>query len=334
MSRVVVLGAGVSGHTAAAFARKWLGHGDEVVVVSPKPSYNWIPSNIWVGVGLMPPAKVTFPLAPVYERARIDFKQARAVEIHPEGRDGDSSPYVVVESTTAAQDGHALGHDRQVGRPEHRGHAARCRRAHPHGGEEQLDRRIALAAADLVTHSPVTEKHVGPQGMTLAELCEAALTVSDNTAANALLASFGGPLALTSYARSLGDTVTRFDRAEPGLNEATPGDPRDTTTPAAMLGNLHRLVLGDALAPGSRARLTSWLVADTTGNARIRAGLPKAWRVGDKTGGGNHAVANDVAVAWPPGRAPLLLSVYYAESSASVDQRNAVIAEAARIVAA
>jgi beta-lactamase class A len=170
--------------------------------------------------------------------------------------------------------------------------------------------------------------------MTLAELCEAALTVSDNTAANALLASFGGPPALTSYARSLGDTVTRLDRAEPDLNEATPGDPRDTTTPAAMLGNLHRLVLGDALAPGSRARLTSWLAANTTGSARIRAGLPKEWRVGDKTGSGNHAVANDVAVAWPPGRAPLLLSVYYAESSASADQRNAVIAEAARIVAA
>jgi sulfide:quinone oxidoreductase len=105
MSRVVVLGAGVAGHTAAAFARKWLGRNDEVVVVSPLPTYNWIPSNIWVGVGLMTPAKVTFPLAPVYERARIDFKQARATEIHPEGRDGDSSAYVVVESTKAGQAG-------------------------------------------------------------------------------------------------------------------------------------------------------------------------------------------------------------------------------------
>jgi sulfide:quinone oxidoreductase len=105
MSRVVVLGAGVSGHTAAAFARKWLGRSDEVVVVSPQPHYNWIPSNIWVGVGLMTPAKVTFPLAPVYERAQIDFRQARATEIHPEGRDGDSTPYVVVESTQAGRAG-------------------------------------------------------------------------------------------------------------------------------------------------------------------------------------------------------------------------------------
>jgi sulfide:quinone oxidoreductase len=105
MSRVVVLGAGVSGHTAAAFARKWLDRRDEVIVVSPLPHYNWIPSNIWVGVGLMPPSKVTFPLAPVYERAGIEFKQARAVAIHPEGRDGDPTPFVVVESTRAGQEG-------------------------------------------------------------------------------------------------------------------------------------------------------------------------------------------------------------------------------------
>lgn len=105
MGRVVVLGAGVSGHTAAAFLRKWLDRRDEVVVVSPQPNYNWIPSNIWVGVGLMPQSKVTFPLAPVYERAGIQFQQARAVAIHPEGRDGDPSPFVVIESTRPGQNG-------------------------------------------------------------------------------------------------------------------------------------------------------------------------------------------------------------------------------------
>ncbi len=105
MARVVVLGAGVSGHTAASFLRKWLGRGDDVVVVSPKPTYNWIPSNIWVGVGLMRPAEVVFPLAPVYERHGIEFKQAKAVALHPEGRTDDPAPYVVIESTRAGHEG-------------------------------------------------------------------------------------------------------------------------------------------------------------------------------------------------------------------------------------
>lgn len=200
-------------------------------------------------------------------------------------------------------------------------------------GQEHLERRVAFGADQLVTYSPATEKRVGPPGMTVAELCEAALTLSDNTAANLLLASFGGPPALTAYARSLGDAVTRLDRIEPDLNEAAPGDPRDTTTPAAMLENVRRLVVGDALTPGSRARLADWLLANKTGDARLRAGLPVGWRVGEKTGTGNHGATNDVGVAWPPGRAPLLLAVYYAESTASPDQRNGVVAEVGRIVA-
>lgn len=105
MSRVVVLGAGISGHTAAAFLRRWLGRNDHVIVVSPKPTYNWIPSNIWVGVGLMTPSQVVFPLAPVYERHGIEFKQARAVAIHPEGRVDDPTPFVIAESTLAGQEG-------------------------------------------------------------------------------------------------------------------------------------------------------------------------------------------------------------------------------------
>jgi beta-lactamase class A len=200
-------------------------------------------------------------------------------------------------------------------------------------GAERLERRIVFTADQLVTYSPVAEKRVGGTGMTLAELCEAAITVSDNTAANLLLASFGGPAALTKYARSIGDSVTRLDRIEPDLNAATPGDPRDTTSPAAMLETFRRLVFGNALSPASRSRLTGWLVANKTGDARLRAGFPAGWRVGDKTGSGNHAATNDVAIAWPPGRMPLLLSVYYVESSASAEQRNAVLAEVARTIA-
>jgi beta-lactamase class A len=201
-------------------------------------------------------------------------------------------------------------------------------------GEERLDRRIVFGDSDIVTYSPISEKRSGAPGMTVAELCAAAITVSDNTAANLLLASVGGPAALTAYLRSLGDTVSRLDRIEPDLNEATPGDPRDTTTPAAMLETYRRLVLGNALSPASRSRLTSWLVANKTGDARIRAGFPKEWQVGDKTGTGNHAATNDVAIAWPPGRPPLLLAVYYAESPAPTEQRDAVVAEVARIIAA
>src|SRR5487761_1827571 len=127
-------------------------------------------------------------------------------------------------------------------------------------GAERLDRRIVFSRKDLVAYSPITEKHVGPPGMTVAEVCQAAMTVSDNTAANLLLSSFGGPKALTAFLRSIGDPVTRQDRTEPTLNEALPGDPRDTTTPTAMSDNLRRFVFGNVLSFTSRGMLSNWLV--------------------------------------------------------------------------
>lgn len=202
-------------------------------------------------------------------------------------------------------------------------------------GEERLDRRVGFDAKDLVSYSPVTEKHAGAPGMTVAELCDAAVTLSDNTAGNLLLASFGGPAALTAFARSIGDTRTRLDRIEPELNEALPGDPRDTTTPAAMLGDLRELLLGDTLSPASRAQLTAWLVANKTGDARLRAGVPADWRAGDKTGTSNsRGATNDVAILWPPGRGPLLVAAYYIDAvAATPEQRSAVLADVGRIVA-
>jgi beta-lactamase class A len=200
-------------------------------------------------------------------------------------------------------------------------------------GEERLDRRVVYAKDDLVAYSPITEQHAGEHGMTMAELCHAAVTVSDNTAGNLLLASFGGPTGLTAFARSLGDEVTRLDRIETELNEAIPGDPRDTTTPAAMLSDMRALLAGDALSPASRVQLADWLIATTTGDQRIRAGLPQGWRVGDKTGTSGNGITNDIAIAWPPGRAPLLITAYYAESSIPQDQRNTVLAEVGRIAA-
>lgn len=198
-------------------------------------------------------------------------------------------------------------------------------------GVETLERRVVFGKDALVTYSPVTSHRVGAPGMTMAELCHAAITMSDNTAGNLLLHSLGGPAGWTAYARSLGDDVSRLDRIETELNEARPGDPRDTTTPAAMLANLHALLLGTALSDASRGQLAGWLHANTTGDARLRAGVPAGWRVGDKTGSGNHATANDVAIIWPPQRKPLLVTAYYAESTADADARNAVLAEVGRI---
>lgn len=198
-------------------------------------------------------------------------------------------------------------------------------------GEESLDRRVVYSKERVVTYSPETEKHAGEEGMTLGDICKAGLTLSDNTAANLILESFGGPTELTRFARSIGDGVTRLDRIETALNEATPGDPRDTTSPAAMAEDVRKILLGDVLSASSREQLTSWMVANKTGDKRLRAGAPKDSRVGDKTGSGGNAETNDIAVIWPPGRGPIVVTAYFAESTASDEARNAVLAEVARL---
>lgn len=199
-------------------------------------------------------------------------------------------------------------------------------------GKEDLARRITFSKADLVPYSPATEKRVGGDGMSVAEICAAAATLSDNTAGNLMLSSLGGPAGLNAFLRSIGDEVTRLDRIEPFLNEALDDDPRDTTTPSAMASTLRSLVLGDALSVASRDQLIAWMVACTTGGTRLRAGLPASWRVGDKTGTGDRGSANDVAVIWTP-RAPLIVSVFLTGSSASRDQQSATIASVGRAVA-
>lgn len=197
---------------------------------------------------------------------------------------------------------------------------------------ERLDRVVRYRAGDLVPYSPETEKHVA-DGMTIGALCEAAITLSDNTAGNLLLASFGGPEALTAFARSLGDPVTRLDRTETSLNTAIPGDPRDTTSPNAMLGDMRRLLLGQVLSTASRGQLLAWLEANKTGGSRLRAGLPPGWRVGDKTGSGAHGTSNDVAILWPPRRPPILVAAYLTEGAEAPEKRDAMLAEVGRAVA-
>lgn len=199
-------------------------------------------------------------------------------------------------------------------------------------GESSLDQRMQVEAKDILAYAPVAKQHVG-SGMTLAELCEAAITLSDNTAANLLLREIGGPAGLTSFFRTIGDNVSRLDRWEVELNEAIPGDPRDTTSPVAMLKNLQRVVLGDVLQAASRQKLVDWMVANKTGDARLRAGVPRDWRVGDKTGTGERGTYNDIGVFWPPGRKPIVVTVYLTGASAPMEKCNEVIANVARAVA-
>ncbi len=200
--------------------------------------------------------------------------------------------------------------------------------------QEDLSRRIVYSAEQLVAYSPTTELHVGGQGLSVGSLCEAAMTLSDNTAANLLLDSMGGPEGLTAWLRSIGDTRTRLDRREPDLNENRPQDLRDTTTPVAMLHTLNTLVLGDELTLPSRDQLTAWLVNNQTGDKKLRAGVPGGWRVGDKTGSGSNNASNDVAVIWPGDRPPILVTAYYTGSKASADQINAVMADIGRLAEA
>ena len=200
-------------------------------------------------------------------------------------------------------------------------------------GAERLDRKIAYGPSDLLEYAPVAKAHVAEGGMTVADLCAAAIDWSDNTAGNLILESIGGPAGFTEFARSLGDAVTRLDRNEPTLNESLPGDPRDTTSPRAMAGTMQKVLVGDALSDASRSQLQTWLIGDKVGDKRLRAGLPPSWRIGDKTGTGDRGSTNAVAIIWPPGRAPLIATVYYTGSSASVDARNAVHKEIGALIA-
>ena len=199
-------------------------------------------------------------------------------------------------------------------------------------GKETLDREIALSQADMLENSPEAKVLLPKGKMTVAEACAGLVIDNDNTAANLLMTSIGGPGALTLYARSLGDRHTHVDRVEPYLNEATPGDARDTTAPSAMLNDMGVLLLQDALSKGSRDILLDWMVKSHTGSAKLRAGFPRDWKVGEKSGRGAHGTNNDIAIAWPPGRKPVLISAYLTESTAGLDERNKVLADLARLI--
>ena len=194
----------------------------------------------------------------------------------------------------------------------------------------QLDRLVRYGRDELVSNSPITERHLAT-GLTLRELCDAAVRYSDNAAANLLFRELGGPRGLQDALRALGDDVTRCDRYEVALSDAVPGDLRDTSTPRALATDLRAYVLGTTLPADKRAVLTDWLKRNTTGDHTIRAGTPDGWQVGDKTGSGGYGTRNDIAVIWPPGAAPIALAVLSRRDTEGAERDDALIARATEV---
>jgi beta-lactamase class A len=199
-------------------------------------------------------------------------------------------------------------------------------------GQARLDEMIAYGPDDLMEWAPAARQNLQKGAMSVSDMCEAAVELSDNTCANALLARFGGPPALTAFWRSIGDTVSRLDHTEPELNRTPAGDPHDTTTPSAMAGTLRSLILGKALSPNSRERLTAWMLGCKTGDKRLRAGLPKDWRVGDKTGNNAKDAFGDIAVTWSTRGEPVVICAYTRGGAPTPRQVDDVFAEIGRYV--
>ncbi|WP_218024507.1 class A beta-lactamase [Nocardia lijiangensis] len=194
-----------------------------------------------------------------------------------------------------------------------------------------LDTVVSYTEADLLKSASVTSRHVAT-GMTIRDLCDAAVRFSDGTAGNLLLHDLGGPAELTAYTRGLGDTVTRMDRIEPAITEATPGDPRDTTSPRALGTDYQQIVLGDALPADKRAFLRDLLERNNTGAQRIRAGVPQGWTVADKTGTGDYGTLNDIGIVWPPGSAPLVIALMSSKATVDAPYDQALLAQAAAYI--
>jgi beta-lactamase class A len=201
-------------------------------------------------------------------------------------------------------------------------------------GLEKLDRLVPYGAADLMPYAPVAKENLAKGALSVEALCKAAVELSDNTCANLLLTAVGGPAALTAFWRSIGDQASRLDHNEPMLNRSPPGDPHDTTTPAAMAGTLRRLVVGDALAPADRARLKTWMLDCQTGANRLRAGIPTGWAVADKTGSNGKDASGDIAIVWPNDQTPIVICAYTQGGSPTADQTDALFREIGKMVAA
>ena len=194
------------------------------------------------------------------------------------------------------------------------------------GKSLSLDQSVSISKEMLVTYSPITEKSLSPETVTLDKICQAAVSYSDNTAANVVFDAIGGATGFNAYMRSIGDEQTQLDRKEPELNEGTPGDVRDTTTPNAIVNSLRKILLGDGLSVSSRSDLTQWMLDDQVAGALLRASLPADWKIADKTGAGGYGSRSIVAVIWPPSKQPLVIGIYITQTKASMQASNQAFA--------
>nr|WP_191297093.1 class A beta-lactamase [Paenibacillus sp. PL91] len=194
---------------------------------------------------------------------------------------------------------------------------------------DELDKVISYTKDDLDSYSPVTEQHVNT-GMSLRDLCEAAVRYSDNTAGNLLFKQLGGPEGYEVELRQIGDQVTQANRFEPDLNEAVPDDTRDTSTPRAIATTLTSFTVGDVLPDDKRSILMDWMSGNATGDELIRAGASEDWKVADKSGAGSYGTRNDIAVVWPPNGAPIVIVIMSSHDAQDADYNNALIAQAAK----
>ncbi|WP_119308236.1 class A beta-lactamase [Cohaesibacter haloalkalitolerans] len=198
-------------------------------------------------------------------------------------------------------------------------------------GSVSLSDRVTYQADQLQSYSPITKDHV-ESGMDVADLCEAAITLSDNTAANLMLEKVDGPAGLTTFLRTIGDETTRLDRWEPDLNEGIDGDPRDTTTPDAMTLSLSRLLFGETLQPASAGQLRQWMIDDKVAGALIRPHLPEGWIIGDKTGTGGNGTRGIVAFLKKPDGEAYVTAIYVTATDADITLRNEAISDIGRAV--
>ena len=197
---------------------------------------------------------------------------------------------------------------------------------------ESLSRRVSILQSDLLAYAPITSRHVSAQGMSIRELAQAAIQYSDNTAANLLLRTQDGPAGLTRFLHSIGDEISHLDRIEPELNTPVAGRELDMTTPKAMAETLKKLLFEKILTPESQKQLKEWLLGNTTGEHRLKAGLPKGWTIGDKTGSGDHGATNDIGVLYPPSGSPISISVFAADSIKKREDIEAIFPEIAKLV--